>query len=162
MSIISLEIIKILDKRELQKTTKEKQNKTERSKGNRSYSEAIDKGRWIASHWRGIATCLYSQLAKLLLILHNMNYPRNNLIYLKQVYTFRTNQTKCENPKSSLPLKRFSIYFFTTWNPRKPKVKWKRISCILQILVFTTTNLVHVYYVNIASYKTLRGIKILL
>ena len=39
-------------------------------------------------HWRGIATYLYSQLMKLLLISRNMNYPRKNLIYLKQVYTF--------------------------------------------------------------------------
>ena len=45
-------------------------------------------------HWRGISTYLYSQLTKLLLISRNMNYPRKNLIYLKQVYTFQSNQTK--------------------------------------------------------------------
>ena len=33
-------------------------------------------------------TYLYSQLTKLLLISRNMSYPRKNLIYLKQVYTF--------------------------------------------------------------------------
>ena len=74
-------------------------------------------------HWRGIATYLYSQLTKLLLISRNMNYPRKNLIYLKQVYTFQSNQIKFENPKSSLPLKRFIVRFLTTLNLRKPKVR---------------------------------------
>ena len=35
-------------------------------------------------------------------------------------------------------------------------VRQKRISRILLILISTTTNLLHVYYVNIASYKTLK------
>ena len=34
-----------------------------------------------------------------------------------------TNQIKFENPKSSLPLKRFTVHFLTTLNPRKPKVR---------------------------------------
>ena len=63
------------------------------------------------------------QLTKLLLILRNMNYPGNNLISLKLVYTFQFNQIKFENPKSSLPLKRFIVHFLTTLNPRKPKVR---------------------------------------
>ena len=33
--------MKTIDERELRKTTKEKQTKTERSKGNRSYSERM-------------------------------------------------------------------------------------------------------------------------
>ena len=74
-------------------------------------------------HWRGIATYLYSQLMKLLLISHNMNYPRKDLIYLRQVYTFQSNQIKFKNMKSSLPLKRFIVRFLTTLNPRKPKVR---------------------------------------
>ena len=37
MPIISVEIMKAIEEREMQKTTKEKQTKTERSKGNRSY-----------------------------------------------------------------------------------------------------------------------------
>ena len=56
-------------------------------------------------------------------ISRNMNYPRKNLIYLKQVYTFQSNQIKFENPKSSLPLKRFTVHFLTILNPRKPKVR---------------------------------------
>ena len=41
MPIISLEIMKTKDEREMQKATKEKPTKTERSKGNRSYSEKV-------------------------------------------------------------------------------------------------------------------------
>ena len=73
-------------------------------------------------HWVGIETYLYSQLTKLSLISHNMYYPAKNLIYLKQVYTFQSNQIKLENPKSSLPLKRFTVRFLITLNPRNPKV----------------------------------------
>ena len=41
MPIISIEIMKTIDEREMQKTTKEKQTQTERSKGNRSHSETV-------------------------------------------------------------------------------------------------------------------------
>ena len=41
MSIISIEIMKTIDETELQKTAKEKQTKTEGSKGNRTYSERV-------------------------------------------------------------------------------------------------------------------------
>ena len=41
MPIISVEIMKTVDEREMQKTTKEKQTKAERSKGNRTYSEKV-------------------------------------------------------------------------------------------------------------------------
>ena len=58
-----------------------------------------------------------------IIISRNMNDPRKSLIYLKQVYTFQSNQTKFENPKSSLPLKRFIVHLLTTLNPRKPKVR---------------------------------------
>ena len=39
--IISVEIMKTVDERELQKTTKEKQTKAESNKGNRSYSKRV-------------------------------------------------------------------------------------------------------------------------
>ena len=74
-------------------------------------------------HWPRIATYLYLQLTKLLLISHDMNYPRKKLIYLKQLYTFRSNQIKFRKPKSSLPLKRFIVRFITTLNLSKPKVR---------------------------------------
>ena len=38
--------MKTIDEREMQKTTKEKQTKTERSKGNRSYSERV-RAKWL-------------------------------------------------------------------------------------------------------------------
>ena len=41
MPIISVKIMKTIDERKMQKTTKEKQTKTETSKGNRSYSEWV-------------------------------------------------------------------------------------------------------------------------
>ena len=41
MPIISVEIMKTIDEREMQKATKEKQAKAERSKGNRRYSERV-------------------------------------------------------------------------------------------------------------------------
>ena len=54
-----------------------------------------------------------------------MNYNRINPIYLKQVYTFQSNQITFANPKSWLPLKRFIVLFITTLNPRKPKSQIK-------------------------------------
>ena len=41
MPIISVEIMKTIDEKEMQKPTKEKQTKTERNKGSRSYSERV-------------------------------------------------------------------------------------------------------------------------
>ena len=41
MPIINVEIMKTIDDRDLQKTTKEKETKTERSKGNRTYSKRV-------------------------------------------------------------------------------------------------------------------------
>ena len=41
MPIISVGIMKTIDEREMQKTTKEKKTKTERSKENRRYGERV-------------------------------------------------------------------------------------------------------------------------
>ena len=46
MAIISVDIMKNIDEREMQKTKKEKQRKTERSKGSRSYSERV-RAKWF-------------------------------------------------------------------------------------------------------------------
>ena len=46
MSIISVDIMKTIDQREMQRTPKEKQTKTERSKGNRSYNERV-RAKWF-------------------------------------------------------------------------------------------------------------------
>ena len=41
MPIISVEIMKTIDERQMQKTTKEKQTKAEMRNGNRNYSERV-------------------------------------------------------------------------------------------------------------------------
>ena len=46
MPIISVEIMKTIDEKEKQRTTKEKRRKTERSKGKRSYSERV-RAKWF-------------------------------------------------------------------------------------------------------------------
>ena len=46
MPIISVDIMKTIDEREILETTKEKQTKTERIKGNRSYSERV-RAKWL-------------------------------------------------------------------------------------------------------------------
>ena len=46
MPIISVEIMKTIDERGMQKSTKEKQTKTERSKENRNYSERV-RAKWF-------------------------------------------------------------------------------------------------------------------
>ena len=46
MPIMCVEIMKTTDEREMQKTIKEKNTKTERSKGNRSYSERV-RAKWF-------------------------------------------------------------------------------------------------------------------
>ena len=46
MPIISVEIVKTVDERKMPKTTKQKQRKTERSKGNRSYNERV-RSKWF-------------------------------------------------------------------------------------------------------------------
>ena len=42
---------------------------------------------------------------------------------LKAGLYFSIESDKIRNPKSSLPLKRFTVHFLTTLNPRKPKVR---------------------------------------
>ena len=85
-------------------------------------------------HKKSLQKSLYTQQKKLssltrdcnlpiLLISRNMDYPRKDLLYLKQVYTFQSNKIKIENPKSSLPSKRFIVHFLTNLNPRKPKIR---------------------------------------
>ena len=51
MPIISVEITKIINKREMQKTTDEKQIKRERCKGKRSYSERV-RAKWFCCEFK--------------------------------------------------------------------------------------------------------------
>ena len=80
-------------------------------------------------------------LAKLLLTSNNLNYPRKNPIHVKHVYASLSNQIKLENPKSSLPSKRFIILLSTTLHIKKLIIRFKHISRILPILISTTANL---------------------
>ena len=54
---------------------------------------------------------------------YNLTQYELSLTYLKEVYTFQSNQIKFENPKSSLPLKRSIVPLLTILNPTKPKVR---------------------------------------
>ena len=66
----------------------------------------------------------------------------------------QSNQIKFENPNSSLPLQRFTVHLLTSLNPRKPKVRQRRISRILLAFISTITDLFHIYYVNTALSET--------
>ena len=52
--------------------------------------------------------------------------------------------------------------FLNNLKSEETKIQIKPISHILLILIFITTNLLHIYYLNIAFYKTSEKIKILL
>ena len=82
------------------------------------------KTRWVF-HWQETTAFLYSELIKLLLISHSMNYPRKNPICLKQVCTSLSNQINFENLKSSLPLKRFIVHLLTTFKSEETKNQTK-------------------------------------
>ena len=79
MPIISVEIMKTIDEKEMQKTTKEKQTKSERSTRNRSYSERV----------RAKLFCCAFKLGFLQLIYNSSSIFKSNLeialsIILKQ------------------------------------------------------------------------------
>ena len=54
-----------------------------------------------------------------------MNYPMKYPIYLKQVYTSKSNPKKFENPKTLLPLKRFSRSFIKNLKSEETKSQIK-------------------------------------
>ena len=54
-----------------------------------------------------------------------MNYPRNNLIYLKQVYTFQSNQIEFEKPKSSLSFEKIHRSFLNNLKSEEIKSQVK-------------------------------------
>ena len=57
-------MMRIIDEREMEKTTKEKQKKTERSKGNRSYSERV-RAKWFCCAFK---LCFLQSICKASLI----------------------------------------------------------------------------------------------
>ena len=109
--------------------------------------------------WREIATYLYSQLMKLLLPSRSMNYPRKNLIYLQQVYT-SIQQDKTQKSEIFTAFEKIHCSFLNYLKSEQTNSQIKTLSRILLILIFTTTNLLQVYLINIASCETLEKIKI--
>ena len=89
---------------------------------------------------KSLRKSLYTQQKKLSSLTRNSNlviFTANEIVinltqyelsqeesdFCKEIDPFRSNRIKFENPKSSLPLKRFIVHFLTTLNPRKPKVR---------------------------------------
>ena len=56
---------------------------------------------------------------------YNSNYPRKNLIYLKQVYTFQSYQIKSDNPESSLPFENIHCSFLNNVKSEETKSQIK-------------------------------------
>ena len=54
-----------------------------------------------------------------------MIYLRKNLIYLKQVYTFQSNQIKLQNPKPSVPFEKINCTFINNLKSKETKSKIK-------------------------------------
>ena len=54
-----------------------------------------------------------------------MNYLRKSLIYLKQFYTFQSNQIKLLNPKPSLPFEKIHCTFINNLKSKETKSKIK-------------------------------------
>ena len=67
MLIISVEIMKTIHEREMQKTTIEKQTKTEKSKGNKSYSEKV-RAKWFCCAFK-LASFIFKLNLELVLLI---------------------------------------------------------------------------------------------
>ena len=130
---------------------------------------------WIYEYKKSLQKSLHTQQKKLSSLTKDCNLP---------IFTANetiTNLTQYELSQEESDLLKAGLYFsiqpdkirkseiFTTfekihrsfYNNLKAE-ETKSISRILLIVIFTTTNLLHLYYVNIASYETLERIKILL
>ena len=79
MPIISIEIMKTIDQREIQKTTKEKQTKTESSKENRSYTKRV-RAKWFCHAFKlGFLQLIYKAS-----LIFKSNLQLTLSIFLKQ------------------------------------------------------------------------------
>ena len=79
MPIIGVEIMKTIDEREMQKTTKVKQTKTEKSKGNRGYSERV-RVKWFCCAFK----LGFLQLICKASLIFKLNLELASLVILKQ------------------------------------------------------------------------------
>ena len=88
--------------------------------------------------------------------LSQTNWQKTNCpIYLKEIFIFQSNQMNLgtfENIHRS--------YLSSNLNPRKLKAKWKAICRISIIRISITANLGLVYFINIAFYKSLEDITV--
>ena len=94
-----------------------------------------------------------------------MNYPRKNLIHLKQVYTFSTQPDKIRKSKIFDTFDKIYRSFLKNLEFKETKSQIKAPLIKDHILLFpicATTNFLHVYYGGIVSCETLNKIKLLL
>ena len=79
---------------------------------------------------------------------------------LKAGLYFSVQQHKIRKSEIFITFEKIHRSFINNLKSDETKSQIKRISRILLILISTTTNLLHAYYVNIASYETFEKIKI--
>ena len=86
MPIISVEIMKTIDEREIQKTTKEKQTKTERRKWKGSYSERV-RTKWF---WFAFNLGCLQLLCKASFIMNKHNQKPTEMFNKEDVIVYLT------------------------------------------------------------------------
>ena len=92
MPKISVEITKTIDEREMQKPTKEKQTKTERSKGNRSYSEMV-RAKWFCCAFK---LCFLQLTCKASLIFKwNLELALSIILTQRELYESKQVAVEC-------------------------------------------------------------------
>ena len=139
MPIISVEIMETIDERETQKTTKEKQTKTERSKGNRSYSERV-RAKWF---------CCAFNLGFLQLICKASLMFKSNLelalsIILKQRELYESKHVTVE----FRCIKIWDFISFLIWSSILV-LKWQQVSPILPFYLHSFLLLTSTYLQNL-------------
>ena len=91
MPIISAEIMKTIDERGKERTTKEKQTKTERRKENRSYSERV-RAKWFCCAFK----LGFLQLIRKASLIFNLNLELALSIILKQIELYKSKHVTVE------------------------------------------------------------------
>ena len=92
MPIISVEIMKTINEREMHKTTKEKQAKTERSKWNRSYSERV-RVKWFC--WAFKLRCLQLIYKASLNLMSNLELVLSIILKQGELYESKHLAVEC-------------------------------------------------------------------
>ena len=92
MPIISVEIIKTIDEREIQKTTKQTLTKAEMSKGNISYSERV-RAKWFFYAFKLGFLQLICKAS--LSFKSNLELPLSNILKQRKLYESKHVAVKC-------------------------------------------------------------------